>query len=65
MTRDMTKEQFKSACKRRGFRPANFGGGYYELGDGLQVFIHNAGPIRRQQLAYLIKQKERFLRKPT
>jgi hypothetical protein len=58
--RDMTKAQFKTACERHGFKRA-LGGffGYYEIGNGVSASVLNAGPTRREQLAYLIKESEK------
>lgn len=58
--RDMTKAQFKAACERYGFKKS-LGGfmGYYDIGNGVSASILNAGPTRREQLAYLIKESEK------
>ena len=51
-TRDMTLREFTIACERAGFKREGFMG-YYQVGGGLCVSILNAGPRRRDQLAYL------------
>ncbi len=57
MSRDLTKAQFAAKCKKLGFTPTGVMG-YYILPDApsTHVSILNAGPRRRAQLAYLIKQ---------
>lgn len=59
MARDMTKGQFREACKRHGFKPAGFMG-YYELSGGVSASLFNAGKRRRDQLAYLIRENEKW-----
>jgi len=58
MTRDLTQAQFIAACRRYGFEPQLFG--YYKLGE-TPVCVHapNAGPRRRDQLAYLLAEYEK------
>jgi hypothetical protein len=56
-TPDMSKREFESALKRRGFKYTGFLG-YVDVGDGLHVCPRNAGTNRRAQLAYLIRKKE-------
>ena len=53
--RDLTKAAFNAALKRRGFVPVGpFG--YVTLAEtGCHASIRNAGPSRREQLAYLIR----------
>jgi hypothetical protein len=60
--RDMTKAQFQAACKKHGFVKEPFMG-YYRLPSGTSVSIWNAGPSRREQLAYLIQQNEKINRR--
>lgn len=63
-TRDMTKQQFQAACKRRGF--VHEFDGYYKLGDtGVSVAVQNAGPNRRARLAYLIQSHDDAVKHPT
>ena len=50
---DISQKAFDSACRMRGFVPQNFLG-YYRLPSGVHVSVRNAGPRRRDQLAYLI-----------
>jgi hypothetical protein len=58
LRRDMTAQQFNTACKRHGFESQGFLG-YYSVGVfGVHVSVHNAGPTRREQLAYLIQQRK-------
>jgi hypothetical protein len=56
--RDMTKAAFDAACERRGFQPQGFMG-YYSLGGDTVALVSvlNAGPRRRDRLAYLIAKK--------
>lgn len=56
--RDMTKEQFRKACEKYGFTSDGFLG-YYQIGNGRSVSIHNAGNNRRKQLAYLIRESNK------
>ena len=58
MRRDMTEPQFKAACKRHGFRHDYFG--YYEVWSGHLIYARNGGTSRREQLAYLLKERERL-----
>ncbi len=61
MRKDMTKAEFDAACKRRNFTPGGFMG-YYHLPldrGSVMVSILNAGPTRREQLAYLIDAQRR------
>lgn len=56
MSRDITQTQFDAACKRHGFKPRGVMG-YYLMPDGSSsASVWNAGPTRREQLAYLIQQ---------
>lgn len=53
--RDLTKAQFLAACEREGFTPNPFMG-YFDLGipgHTVSSSVWNAGPRRRDQLAYL------------
>src|SRR4051812_39150505 len=64
MTRDMSKREFDEACKRHGLRAEGFLGYYaFNLPTGGQCCVSkwNAGPTRREQLAYLIQQKDKAL----
>ena len=65
MKRDMTEAQFRRACERYGFMPGSIMGGYYLLPDtgGRHVYAGNAGPRRRAQLAYLIREHAKALEK--
>jgi len=58
MGRDISKKQFDEACKRHGFTTHGFLG-YYNIGYGTEVSILNAGIRKRDQLAYLIQQKDK------
>lgn len=63
MQRDMTKGQFRKECERYGFKPTGFLG-YYRLPDvAVEVSVLNAGSRRRSQLAYLIREHEKALKK--
>jgi hypothetical protein len=63
MRKDMTQAEFDTACERRSFVPQPFGG-YYKLGESTtRVSIYNAGPTRREQLAYLIREQSLLDRK--
>ena len=54
---DITKAQFKAACKRHGFVSAGYLG-YYSLPETtVSVSVLNAGKRRRDQLAYLIQKQ--------
>ena len=60
--RDITKRQFDAALKRYGMKPAGFMG-YVEIditGHRIGVCKLNAGYNRRAQLAYLIKQRDKW-----
>jgi hypothetical protein len=57
MARDMTQKQFDEACQRHGFEPRGFMG-YYRITKRVSVSIRNAGPKRRDQLAYLLRMRE-------
>lgn len=57
--RDLTREQFRRALERNGFRPVPYMGGYVDVGDGLHIYAPNAGPRRRSQIAYLIAERNR------
>jgi hypothetical protein len=60
MSRDMSQAQFDRECEKRGFRRYGIVGlGYYDVGNGTSVSVHNAGPRRRDRLAYLIEQAKR------
>lgn len=62
MERDMSKAQFEEALARHGMRHVGFMG-YVELGiPGRRVScsLWNAGKRRRDQLAYLLREKERY-----
>lgn len=53
--RDLTEAQFRAACEREGFRPQPFMG-YFDLGIPGHKYhssVWNAGPRRRDMLAYL------------
>lgn len=61
MDRDMTKTEFDRSCASRGFRAAGYLG-YYDLGlpnARASVSVLNAGRRRRDQLAYLIREREK------
>jgi len=62
MPRDMTKGQFLQACEKYGFKPLGFLG-YYDTGEGHCVSVLNAGDRRRSRLAYLVVQRDQWLRK--
>lgn len=57
MPKDLTEKQFLAACNRRGIARKGFG--YYNVGNGLNVYRWNAGNNRRAQLAYLIREQEK------
>lgn len=67
MSKDMTEKQFREACERNGISPrADFMGyhqvtGYPDRG-GLRACARNAGSRRRDQLAYLIRVRDRALK---
>jgi hypothetical protein len=62
MSRDMSRAQFDRECAKRGFRPHGVLG-YYDVGHGTSVSVMNAGPRRRDRLAYLIDQAGRAARR--
>ena len=57
MARDLTQKQFEAALKRNDIGPRKFFG-YHDVGHSVSVSALNAGDRRRDQLAYLIKQKK-------
>lgn len=60
--RDMSIEQFQAACERHGFVRQGFMG-YFNLGipgQSVSASIFNAGDNRRAQLAYLLRERDRF-----
>ena len=64
MSRDMSAAQFKAALKRNGMAPEF--AGYVKVattanGSALSVYARNAGPRRRDQIAYLLREQERFI----
>ena len=61
--RDLTMPQFAAACERAGFRPEGFMG-YYRLPVPTHtcVSVLNAGPRRRDQLAYLHQRLDHHLK---
>ena len=59
MTRDLTHRQFQAAIEREGITPAL--GGYYRVADRLLVCAANGGKRRRSQLAYLIRERDKWL----
>lgn len=64
MSRDMTKAEFEKKLAKHGFRRAYLG--YvtvYDHPDGgcTRVYPGNAGPRRRDQLRYLLHQRERVM----
>jgi hypothetical protein len=65
MTRDLTRLQFVAALRRHGMEPVAFG--YVAVtskSEGcceLDVYAPNAGPRRRAQLAYLLRERDRYL----
>lgn len=65
-TRDMTKAQFLAALQRHGMRWEGFMG-YVNLGvPGRSICssVYNAGMNRRAQLAYLLRERERYEKEP-
>ncbi len=63
-TRDLTEKQFQAALKRNGMsRPGVFG--YVDVGNGVQISVWNAGAkaSRRQQLAFLIADRDRTFKR--
>jgi len=66
-TRDMSKAQFDQRTRELGFRTDGFMG-YYRLPEpfsNCSVSIFNAGPSRRAQLAYLLREFERHQKQHT
>lgn len=62
MPRDISAEQLDRELQKRGFKPRGFCG-YYLLPEpflNTSVSILNAGPRRRDQLAYMINTFERL-----
>ena len=59
---DMTKRQFRAACKRRGFIPRRYFGNFSVPGTNTSVSVWNAGDRRRDQLAYLIQEQRRLIK---
>lgn len=60
---DFSEAVFQKRLKEYGFRPRWMG--YYSLpadGHNTRVCILNAGPTRREQLAYLIQQNNKVAR---
>jgi len=67
VAKDMTERQFREACERNGIAPRPDFMGYHQVTgwpemQGLRVCARNAGSRRRDQLAYLIRCRERALR---
>ena len=60
MTCDLTEIQFEAACKRQGFGPREMMG-YRDIGGEVLVCAENAGFNRRAQLAYLIRERDKWL----
>ena len=63
--RDMTRKQFKEACKKYGFKSDGFLG-YFRLPGGkgsTSVSILNAGSNRRAQLAYLLQENDKAIKR--
>jgi len=58
MARDMSKRQFRAALKRHGIKPRGFLG-YHDIGNGTLVSALNAGSRRRDQLAYLLRERDK------
>ena len=59
---DISIPQFNAACAREGFTTEGILG-YFDLGipgRRIHVSIFNAGPRRRDQLAYLMRERDRF-----
>ena len=62
MIKDMSKAQFTAACKRYGFKPTGILG-YFDVGiaeHNLHVCAENAGARYRDQLAYLIRERDKW-----
>lgn len=55
--RDLTKQQFDAAIRRHGFQRQPLG--YFMVDDRTAVCAANAGPVRRDQLAYLLQERDR------
>lgn len=61
--KDISKAKFRKECERYGFKPTRVWG-YYALPDvPVQVSVFNAGPSRREQLAYLIREHQKAIEK--
>lgn len=60
MSRDMTQKQFDEALRKRGMKPYGFMG-YVNIGGNRKVSMLNAGPRRRDRLAYLIAHQNKYL----
>ena len=63
--RDMTEKQFKAACIKHGFKSDGCLG-YFRLPGGkgnTNVSILNAGSNRRAQLAYLLKENDKAIKR--
>jgi len=66
MPRDLTELQFRAALRRNGMQPVALG--YVAVtskSDGcceLDVYAPNAGPRRRDQLAYLLRERDQYLK---
>jgi hypothetical protein len=59
--RDLTDAQFDAECTKRGFTSRGGFLGYYTLpGTPTMVSTLNAGPTRRNQLVYLIREHRRL-----
>lgn len=64
MNRDMTADQFRAALKRYGMTEGGFLG-YIDVnvpGHHLHVCRYNAGKRHRDQLAYLLAERDRSMR---
>lgn len=57
MARDYTLEQFARRLVKYGMKPEF--AGYVNVGHGCCVYRFNAGPRRREQLRYLIREQRR------
>lgn len=55
MKRDLSEAQFQAKARGAGWTPAGFMG-YWNIGHGVNVCRHNAGPRRRDQLRYLFNE---------
>lgn len=61
--RDMSKAEFRDACRRYGFRSDGFMG-YYTLPCGISVSVLNAErQTRRAWLAFLIREESKLSKK--